>query len=292
MRVGIIGAGYSARLHIHAMKKQYPKMEFMVFDINLQTAINFSEECGIHVAETLETLYEQVDAVVICTPTFTHYDLVMEAIGRRKHVLCEKPMALNAEDAKMMANRAKEIGTICAIGFNYRFFDVTETWMKQYAQDGIKRVKLVIQRLFRSNWHHNGNGVLTDLGIHLIDLLVYLCNQKIALCSCEKVMKYQEDWDYFAQIKGETEGGIPFELVAVRTEDPNEVGFRMEIDGERYAFRFDSRREQRDFFDFSASIQLQDQAWMQAIFFGRWNQLASFDSGLYAQNVLAYFLRE
>lgn len=292
MRIGIIGAGYSALWHINAVKRQYPETELMVFDINLQTAKVFSEQCGINVAETVEALYEQTDAVMICTPTSAHYDLAMEAMKKRKHVLCEKPMALNAEDAKKMAERAKEIGTVCAVGFNYRFFDVTEIWKKQYAQDGIRRIKLVIQRLFRSDWHHKGNGVLMDLGIHLIDLLVYLCGQKIAIDSCEKLMKYREDWDYYARIRGKTEGGIPFELIAARTEEPDEVGFIMEIDGKTQAFKFDSRREPQDFFDFSASIQRQDQAWMQAIFFGRWGQLASFDSGLYAQNVVAYFLRE
>ena len=105
-------------------------------------------------------------------------------------------------------------------------------------------------------------------------------------------MKYQEDWDYYAQVFGETEGGILFELVAARTEDLDEVGFRMEIDGEKNMLRFDSRKEQGDFFDFSDSIQKQDHAWMQAISLGSRGALASFDHGLYVQNVLAYFLTE
>ena len=146
VRIGIVGAGFSALLHTHAVKKEYPETEIIVFDINPQTARAFSEQCGISVAETVEALYEQADAVIICTPTFTHYDLVMEAMERKKHILCEKPMALNAEDAKKMADRAKEVGTVCAVGFNYRFFDITETWKKQYAQEGVHHIKLVIQK--------------------------------------------------------------------------------------------------------------------------------------------------
>lgn len=288
----MIGAGLSASWHVNAIKKQDPETEFRVFDLDLQAGRNFSEQWEICVAETLEELYQQVEAVIICTPTFTHHDLAMEAMRRRKHVLCEKPMALTAEDAKRMADMAKKMGTVCVVGFNYRYFDITEAWRQQYARDNIRRIKLMIQRRFRSDWHHKGNGVLADLGIHLIDLLVYLFGQKIVLSSCKTYMKYQEDWDYYAQVLGETEGGILFELVAARTEDLDEVGFRMEIDGEKNMFRFDSRKEQGDFFDFSDSIQKQDHAWMQAISLGSRGELASFDHGLYVQNVLAYFLTE
>lgn len=292
MKIGIIGAGFSALWHVNAIKKQDPGTELRVFDINPQVGKTFSEQCGICVAKTVEELYEQTDAVVICTPTSTHYDLAMEAMRRRKHVLCEKPMALTAEEANKMVNMANEVGTVCAVGFNYRYFDITETWRRQYAQDKIRGVKLVLQRQFRNDWHHKGNGVLADLGIHLIDLLVYLCSRKIVLSSCKKYIKYQDDWDYYARIQGETEGGIPFELVAARTGDPDEVGFHMEIDGENNIFRFDSRKEQTDFFDFSDSIQRQDQAWIRAIFSGSIGELATFESGLYAQNVLAHFLAE
>jgi len=292
VRIGIIGTGVSALWHVNAIKKQNQVTDIIVFDINLQAGRNFSEKYGIGVVETVKELYEQVEAVIICSPTPTHYDLAMEAMRRRKHVLCEKPMALNVEEAKRMADTAKEIDIVCAVGFNYRFFDVTETWRKRYAQDDIRRIKLMIKRRFRNDWHHKGNGVLMDLGIHLIDLLVYLCGQKIILNSCKKCMKYKEGWDYYAQVWGETEGRIPFELVSGRSEDLDEVCFRMEIDGDKNVFRFDSREEQRDFFDFSESVQKQDQAWIQAISWGRSGELASFDCGLYAQNVLAYFLVE
>ena len=96
----MIGAGLSASWHVNAIKKQDPETELRVFDIDLQAGRNFSEQWEICVAETLEELYQQVEAVIICTPTFTHHDLAMEAMRRRKHRLTR-------------AHREKQLKTSC-----------------------------------------------------------------------------------------------------------------------------------------------------------------------------------
>ena len=60
------------------------------------------------------------------------------------------------------------------IGFNYRFFDISEILKNQTQRGEINKINIMIKRLFRNEWHNKENGVLSDLGIHLIDYITYL----------------------------------------------------------------------------------------------------------------------
>lgn len=64
---------------------------------------------------------EDVDAVIIATPNFTHSEIVLAAVKAGKHVLCEKPLALNAADALSMARAAEQAGIRHMTAFTYRF---------------------------------------------------------------------------------------------------------------------------------------------------------------------------
>ncbi len=64
---------------------------------------------------------EDVDAVIIATPNFTHAPIALDAIAQGKHVLCEKPLALNAPDAKTIADAADRAGVRHMTAFTYRF---------------------------------------------------------------------------------------------------------------------------------------------------------------------------
>ncbi len=58
-----------------------------------------------------------IDVVDICSPNFLHKEMAMEAIKHGKHVYCEKPLALNSEDAKEMVEAAKQAGVLTLVGF-------------------------------------------------------------------------------------------------------------------------------------------------------------------------------
>ena len=62
---------------------------------------------------------EEVDIVDICTPNHLHKQMALAAIDSGKHVYCEKPLALNAADSKIVADAAKKAGVQTAMGFNY-----------------------------------------------------------------------------------------------------------------------------------------------------------------------------
>ena len=171
MNVGIIGMGFVGQLHLKAMKMIDQNIKCYVYDLRSDIAQEFAKKYGCSVISTLEEMYDSTDAIIIATPTFTHYELTMRAIRKGKHVLCEKPMALTVSEAKKMVEMAKQKKVVCAIGFNYRFFEITEIFRKTSQIGEICDIQILIKRLFRKDWHNSENGVLADLGIHLMSII-------------------------------------------------------------------------------------------------------------------------
>ncbi|MEI3355541.1 MAG: Gfo/Idh/MocA family oxidoreductase [Clostridia bacterium] len=311
MKIGIIGIGFVGQLHAKVLEKIDSNIVYYVYDVATHVAQEFAQNHKCKSFDTIDELYDNVDAIIIATPTFTHYDLVMKAIEKGKHILCEKPMSLRIEEAEKMLVASKQKELICAIGFNYRFFEITEILKKQHSIGDILDIHISIKRLFRKDWHNKENGVLADLGIHLIDYINYLCCEEINLSTCKVQQKYLDGWDYYSKVWGQTESGIPFELIASRIKNPDEVKFSLEIVGTTGNFKYDSRQETSyiieknnianiynfekdektiDFFDFTDSILKQDNNWIKAILGEKVKKIATFEDGLHAQKALDVFL--
>ncbi len=311
MKIGIIGIGFVGQLHSKVMEIISSNIEYYVYDVTKYAAQEFAKKHKCHALNTLEEIYNNTDAVIIATPTFTHYDLVMEALQKGKHVLCEKPMSLRVEEAEKMFMESKRRNLTCAIGFNYRFFEITEILQKTNQIGKICDIDIAIKRLFRNDWHNKENGVLADLGIHLIDYIMYLCGEKIDLSTCKVNRKYINGWDYDSKVYGKTEGKISFRLTAARTKILDEVQFSFKITGTTGSFIYDSRQETsyvieknnrtvaynfdktektEGFFDFTDSILRQDKAWIKTISGENVKEIATFEDGFYTQKALDAFL--
>lgn len=311
MKIGIIGLGFVGQMHSKVIESLKSDIEYYVYDITPNIAKKFEKNNNCKAADTIEELFNNVDAVIVATPTFTHYNLVMESIRRGKHVLCEKPMSFQIKEAIEMFNISKEKNLICTIGFNYRFFEITEILKRNNVIGKIKNIHIEIKRLFRNGWHTKENGVLADLGIHLIDYIYYICNEEIKLSTCKINKKYIDDWDYDTSVSGKLESGILFELCASRLKDDEEVRFAFEITGENGKFSYDSRQENlysiekekklntyqfvkrektEGFFDFTDSILRQDIEWIKAISEGNKGNIATFEDGVRAQKALDFLV--
>jgi predicted dehydrogenase len=122
----------------------------------------------------------RTDVVVICTPNEHHAEMAIEALGRGKHVLLEKPLADNLEDGAKIAAEAANSGRLLKVGFNYRH---RQPIAKAFAElragtigtlTGIRAVIGHSQFLHAhgaKSWFMAGaRGALHDLGIHMLDL--------------------------------------------------------------------------------------------------------------------------
>ena len=186
LRIGIIGAGTIATCHLDAYKK-HPDCEIKaIADLNVEQAQKRAIEYGISdVYQNYQELLKDdtIDAVSIVTPPFTHKEIIMTALKSGKHVLCEKPPALNAEETQECVEFAKQCDKRLMFAFVCRFRNEVQ-YLKKFIDAG-KMGKVMCAeatRLSRCDSHNgwflkkslSGGGPLRDGAIHEIDLALYL----------------------------------------------------------------------------------------------------------------------
>lgn len=186
VKVGIIGAGGISQSHIAGYKALDNVEIYAVCDINEQRAIECSKNHNIkHVFTDFNEMLklEELDAVSVCTWNNVHAPATIASLKAGKHVLCEKPMAMNAEQALEMEKAAEESGRILMIGFVRRFGNDARI-LKDFIDNGmmgdIYYAKATYLRRYGcpGGWFgdksRSGGGPLIDLGVHVIDLVRYL----------------------------------------------------------------------------------------------------------------------
>jgi len=185
LKIGIIGSGSIAQVnHMPAYASMPDLCEIVaVCDVNPETAQKAAEKFGV--AKTYvdyRKLLEdpEIDAVTIATPNAFHLHPTVDALKAGKHVLCEKPLAMNAAEAKLMCRAAKEAGKILQVGLQLRFSGPA-IFLKQYIDHGhmgqiyYARAQALRRRGVPS-WgvfidkEKQGGGPLIDIGVHILDL--------------------------------------------------------------------------------------------------------------------------
>ena len=142
VRVGIIGCGGIANgKHMPSLKK-VPQVEMVAFcDIIVERAEEAAKKYGVEGAKVYSDYKEllkdkTIDVVHVCTPNRSHSFITVDALHADKHVMCEKPMAINAEEAKKMVDAAKETGKMLTIGYQNRQRK-DAIYLKKEAMDGV-----------------------------------------------------------------------------------------------------------------------------------------------------------
>ena len=193
LRIGLIGTGYIGRSHAIAFSAvgtvfediDPPVLE-MVADVSetraavAQRALGFRRSTSDWRALVTDPA---VDIVDVCTPNHLHREMVLAALAAGKHVYCEKPLALSADDAAEMAAAADRAGVTHLVGFNFTCNPILQTVREMLAAGEIGELTGVRGRYledYRSDpalpfsWRCErrlaGPGALADLGSHLINL--------------------------------------------------------------------------------------------------------------------------
>ena len=186
IRIGVIGTGNIAREHLNAYAKN-PHVEiYALCDINEELLKKRGEEYGVtrlytDCAEMVKL--PEIDAVSVCTWNSQHAPCAITALNAGKHVLCEKPMAMNAEEARVMKEAADRNGKLLMIGFVRRFGNDAAILKDMIEDDQFGEIYYAKATYLRRNgnpggWFgdksRSGGGPLIDLGVHVIDLARYL----------------------------------------------------------------------------------------------------------------------
>lgn len=122
--IGLIGCGGIAGTWIDAVAATPHCQITMAYDLNLAAAERRAEQVGARAVTEIDALLGNpaIDVVIIGTPTFTHPELVVAAARAGKHILCEKPMALNLAECRRMISACRDGGVKLAIGHSLRFW--------------------------------------------------------------------------------------------------------------------------------------------------------------------------
>ncbi|WP_028548073.1 Gfo/Idh/MocA family protein [Paenibacillus sp. UNC451MF] len=189
-RIGIIGCGGIAKgKHMPALKNQ-ANVEMVAFcDIVLEKAHKAAANFGAPDAKVYEDYREllndsSIDIVHVCTPNDSHAEISIASLESDKHVMCEKPMAKTAADARRMVEAAKRTGKKLTIGYQNRFRSDSQ-YLKQLCSDGelgeIYYAKAhAIRRRAVPTWgvfldeEKQGGGPLIDIGTHALDLTLWM----------------------------------------------------------------------------------------------------------------------
>ena len=209
LNIGLIGHGFMGKAHSHA----YHDLE-MFFDT--QSAVVRHTLCGVgggledaakrygfpRITSDWREVVEnpEIDIIDICTPDSSHRDIAMAAAAANKHVICEKPLALDARQAKEMLEAVKRSGVKHMCNFVYRGVPAIRlaktlldekrlgkvyAFKAQYLQD----FSLSPQFPFVWRMDHTvaGAGILADKGAHLIDQARYLVGEIASLTAMSSV---------------------------------------------------------------------------------------------------------
>ncbi len=198
VRIAIIGTGGMANVHASNFQKIAGCELVAACDVDIERAKAFAEKHSIPntFTDTEVLLAEcEFDAVTIVTPDAFHSPVSLLCLAAGKHVLCEKPLALNYKHAQKMVDAAERAGVVNMVNFSYRDWPCIQAAARAIQRGEIGEVRHVeasyLQAwlaskiwgdwrttpawLWRLSSAHGSKGVLGDVGVHIVDYATFPC---------------------------------------------------------------------------------------------------------------------
>lgn len=277
LRFGLIGTGYMGKAHAIALQAvsavfalpARPVCELLA-ETDADLARHRAKALGFKRAtDDWQALVRDrdLDVVDICSPNYLHKEMVLAAIAHGKHVYCEKPLALNAADAREMTEAAERAGVKTLVGYNYIRNSATQ--LAKEIIDGGEIGELVhfrgrhnedyladpeIAHSWRTRRETAGAGALGDLGSHILDMAEYLTGRHIEAVSGDLQTLIPErpladgsgrgrvENDDQAQALLRFEGGLIGNIETSRVACGRKMGLAYAITGTKGAVVFDQER--------------------------------------------------
>jgi UDP-N-acetylglucosamine 3-dehydrogenase len=224
----ICGAGFIGSIHAKAYENIKGVTLKGIFDVNTDKVKDFSEKFKISHYDKLEDVLNdnQIDIIDICVPTFKHMEIIKKSVKAEKNILCEKPLALNIEDARTIIDIVTSSNIRFMVGHTHRFYK--ENLLVHEAAKTGKLGNILSCSAYRlgsrpdwseNNWIIDGGksgGAATDFILHDIDLCNWI-GGKPNLVMAQGIKSQNGAWDYMdisinyeSGIKGFVEGGWMF----------------------------------------------------------------------------------
>jgi predicted dehydrogenase len=199
LNAAIVGLGFVGRAHLEALRR---------LGISVQGALGSTPERSKAAADALRlpraynsldelAADQSVQVVHLCTPNYLHFQESSQLLRAGKHVLCEKPLALDSRESAALVSLLKETGLVGAIAYNLRYYPLCQEARVLIREGVIGQVRLVhgsfLQDwlLFPTDWNWRLEAKLggelravSDIGTHWLDLVTWMTNSKVSeLCA-------------------------------------------------------------------------------------------------------------
>lgn len=210
-----------------------------------------------------DTLLEapDIDIVHVCTPNATHAALALRALEAGKHVVCEKPLATTADDARRLASEAARSGLVAAVPFVYRYHPMVREARARVAQGELGAL-LTLDCAYLQDWlllpddddwrarsaHGGASRAFADIGSHLCDLIEFVTGERIRALSARTRTVYAEragrpvDTEDIAALLIETETGALGTLLVSQMAPGRKNALTLELHGTIESLRFEQER--------------------------------------------------
>jgi virulence factor len=194
IRTGVIGAGRMGQHHCRVVANQKDAELVGIYDVDAQVAKETSANYAVPQYQQLDDLLEQVDAVIVATPTPTHFDITMQCLERNIHVLVEKPVTEKVEDAEYLASYVQRNGTLLQVGHIERF-NPTYVELKKVL-DNMSLIAVNFRRLSPYRVSNKDVDVVVDLMVHDLDLSNDLTGREPVAINAYGLMPFSESPDH------------------------------------------------------------------------------------------------
>lgn len=194
IHVGIVGTGFIGPAHLEALRRNNVSVTG-ISESTPEAAVEKAAELGLEKAyESYEMMLAdpEIDVIHLATPNYLHYAQAKAALLAGKHVVCEKPLAMNSEETADLVRIARETGRVNAINFNIRFYPLAQQ-ARQMVQGGEIGDVFILQGSYLQDWlllptdwnwrlEPELGGTLRavgDIGSHWLDLLTFISGLKV-----------------------------------------------------------------------------------------------------------------
>ena len=187
--VAVVGTGFGQKIHIPGFKTHHRTEVVAVYHRDRNQAQTIAQRHGIpHACDTIEAIVNlpEVDAVSIATPPFAHHGMAATALKAGKHLLLEKPTALNVQEARDLHSLAQQHNVAAVMDFEFRFIPAWQRLAELLQEDYVGQKRLIkIDWIAGSranperawNWYarkDHGGGALGSIGSHMFDYVSWL----------------------------------------------------------------------------------------------------------------------
>jgi len=192
--LGIIGFGGMGHHHFEMLEK-YPRLKVVgMFDVDPERN-KFAESLGLIAYSSADELIvdENIDIVLVATTNEVHKELSVKAMAAGKHVICEKPVTITSQELQEIMDAAEKYKKVFTINHNRRT-NKDFLLMKSNVEDGMIGDPYVIEsrvegsRGMPKGWRtlkHLGGGMMLDWGVHLIDQIMCMIDEKVVNVFCK-----------------------------------------------------------------------------------------------------------